>query len=172
MSQGFVNAQNITLPLPIDQGGTGQTTSVGTGALLLGSAWASYTPTITLVGGSGNTVPTFSTQSGRWCRLGNTVFVQLNFLNPSGGTQGAGSGLITIALPETVGASMSSTPIGAMGLIGTTNVFPAVPVLSVGGTTCTITYINPATNASVPLTGASYAASARYLQMQFFYEVD
>lgn len=38
MSQGFVNAQNIPLPVPVTLGGTGQTLSTGTGAVVLESA--------------------------------------------------------------------------------------------------------------------------------------
>lgn len=38
MSQGFVNPQTITLPLPVAQGGTGVTTSTGSGSVVLGTA--------------------------------------------------------------------------------------------------------------------------------------
>lgn len=137
---------------------------------MLAPAWASYTPTVTLVGGAGNTVPTFTTQLGRWCKIGKTVFVQLAFLNDSGGTQGAGTGAFTVALPEAVGASVNSGSIGCDGLASTSATYVAFAVLVASATTCTVNFLNG--TSSQQLTGAFYAASQRYFQMQFFYEVD
>ena len=51
MSQGFVNPQPITLPVPVADGGTGVTTSTGTGSVVLNTA-----PTLSQI--------TFSTTSG------------------------------------------------------------------------------------------------------------
>ncbi len=44
MSQGFVNPQTITLPLPVSDGGTGVTTSTGTGSTVLSTSPTLTTP--------------------------------------------------------------------------------------------------------------------------------
>ena len=46
MSQGFINAQNITLPLAVAQGGTGVVISTGTGSTVLSISPALVTPTL------------------------------------------------------------------------------------------------------------------------------
>lgn len=69
-------------------------------------AWSSYSPTVTLVGGSGNTVPVYTTNTGRFCRMGNTVFFEVT-LQGDGGAEGAGTGSINIALPVNAASSGS-----------------------------------------------------------------
>jgi hypothetical protein len=67
--------------------------------------WTNYTPTVTLVGGAGNTVPQYATNTGRYAKAGNIVFVDI-LLEGDGGDEGAGTGVINIALPQTSSASI------------------------------------------------------------------
>lgn len=60
-----------------------------------------YTPVVTLVGGAGNTVPTYSTVIGRYTEIGSIVHVDVLLINTSGGTAGAGTGQVAISLPST-----------------------------------------------------------------------
>lgn len=46
MSQGFINSQNIALPLAVSQGGTGVTTSTGSGNNVLGTSPTIIKPVI------------------------------------------------------------------------------------------------------------------------------
>lgn len=57
-----------------------------------------WTPVVTLVGGSGNTVPVYSTNSGDWTRIGRLVFFNI-VLSGDGGAEGAGTGAMHISLP-------------------------------------------------------------------------
>lgn len=77
--------------------------------------WDTFTPTVTLVGGSGNTVPVYTTNNGRYTTVGNIVYVDV-LLKDDGGAEGAGTGQINIALPVTAGSSVSNTisyPVGS-----------------------------------------------------------
>lgn len=66
--------------------------------------WTSYSPTVTLVGGTGNTVPQYTTNTGVYCRIGNVVMVEV-LLDVPTGNNGAGTGQINIALPLQASAS-------------------------------------------------------------------
>jgi hypothetical protein len=61
MSQGFVNSQNITLPLAVAQGGTGVTTSTGSGNTVLSTSPTLVTP---ILGAATATSVTFSPTTG------------------------------------------------------------------------------------------------------------
>lgn len=64
----------------------------------------SWTPIVTLVGGSGNVVPVYSTNSGTWTRVGRLVFFEI-LLSGDGGAEGAGTGVVNISLPFTTGSA-------------------------------------------------------------------
>ncbi len=64
----------------------------------------SFTPTVTLVGGAGNTTPVYSTNSGRYMRVGNQIFADV-YLTGDGGNEGAGTGQVNIALPVSASSS-------------------------------------------------------------------
>lgn len=70
------------------------------------TGWQTYAPTVTLVGGTGNTVPVYSSNLGRYLRMGNLVYVDIN-LSGDGGDEGAGTGQLNIALPVQAGASIN-----------------------------------------------------------------
>jgi hypothetical protein len=62
-----------------------------------------WTPVVTLVGGAGNVVPVYTTNSGTWTRIGRLVFFNIE-LTGDGGAEGAGTGQMYISLPFTPSA--------------------------------------------------------------------
>jgi hypothetical protein len=85
--------------------GVASATSINFGGGELGNyvPWTSYTPTVTSSTG-GDTIPVYTTNSARYSRIGNVVFVQV-YLTGDGGAEGNGSGVLRIALPIAVNAS-------------------------------------------------------------------
>lgn len=135
------------------------------------SGWTNFTPTITLVGGAGNTVPTFSTTQARYSQVGNVVFLQINLVNSSGGTAGAGTGTLNIALPIASGASVvnNNTAVGYI-LNNVTHNLLYAQIATGGATTCQLT-IQTAIGTVATLTGANLNNAVRQIQMSLFYEV-
>jgi hypothetical protein len=72
-----------------------------------------WTPVVTLVGGAGNTVPVYTTNDGRYTRIGNRVFYDI-YLTGDGGAEGAGTGQIYVSLPIAASASQRAgyVPVG------------------------------------------------------------
>ena len=68
-----------------------------------------WTPIVTLVGGAGNTVPVYSTNSGKYTRVGRLVFFNILF-SGDGGAEGAGTGQIHVSLPFSTSAEQ--LPVG------------------------------------------------------------
>lgn len=137
---------------------------------MLAPPWATYTPTITLVGGTGNVVPTFTTQSvGRYCRIGNSVTTVINFSNSSGGTAGAGTGQITVALPVTPSASSPRQRI--LGYFVTDSfTYTAVAFLTESVATIDLYYYGGGATLTV-MDGNILNGGTRGLQLSFTYEV-
>lgn len=133
--------------------------------------WTNYTPTVTLVGGAGNTVPVYSTNTGRWMRVGKTVFVQV-VLADDGGAEGAGTGIFTVALPVAVGASApGSHYVPAGRAVNDTSRFMLYIDLAASATTASLAYW--ATSTSFPtLTGADQNNATRSVTLHFSYETD
>lgn len=130
--------------------------------------WQSYAANITLSTGVGNVVPTFSTQDASFCEFGNTVCVNWAFGNVSGGTNGAGTGLVQIDLPRPSAASISTLQIGACGAITSgANSYIGFVNIDANSTVATINIIAGTT--ALMLTGADFANPTRYIQTQFFY---
>lgn len=130
--------------------------------------WQNYAVNISLGAGTGNVVPTFSTQDASYCKIGNTACVNWAFGNTSGGTAGAGTGVIQIDLPEPAAAGVSSLQIGACGAITSAGAsYIAFVNIEPNATVATINFIAGTT--AFMLTGADFANPVRYLQTQFFY---
>jgi hypothetical protein len=73
-------------------------------------AWATYTPTITV---SGGTAPTYTARFiNRWWQFGKTVYVLCDWYNSTGGTAGAGANAIYVSLPVTPAQTASNTLLG------------------------------------------------------------
>jgi hypothetical protein len=129
--------------------------------------WQNFTPTITLVGGSGNTVPTFATFLARYQRIGNTCFVSLNFSNASGGTAGAGTGVFNVALPIVSSANAFVIGDALYGSSGSTY----ASAVSLGNSASTLNASAISGTTLVQLTGQSFATGSRQFLASFFYEV-
>ena len=133
--------------------------------------WKTYTPIVTLVGGAGNVVPQYSTNIGRYCPIGNIVFVEIWLDGPTG-NDGAGTGQINISLPITAGASMVSDfkPGGHFhnGAVET-QVFVQVDPSATTG----MVFQQTATTQTGPATGADQnSAATRTIRLSFCYEID
>ncbi len=132
--------------------------------------WAAYTPTVTLVGGAGNTVPVYSTNSGRWSRVASMIFIEV-LLDGDGGDEGAGTGVINIALPVAAGASkivnelicgLSNNGSGQELLYG---------IIGQSGNTISLER-QTAIRSHSALTGADQDNVARKIELNFLYEID
>jgi hypothetical protein len=132
--------------------------------------WITFTPTMTLVGGAGNTVPVYSTNTGRYTRIGNTIFVNV-YLTGDGGAEGAGTGQINIALPVAVSANFPTTIYQAVGqaINGAAN-YLLVGILQASGTTIKVSFLNTVTALISAVTGADQNNTARTLTLSFSYE--
>lgn len=128
-----------------------------------------FTPTVTLVGGAGNTVPVYSTNTGRYTRIGNRVFAEV-YLTGDGGDEGAGTGLVNIALPITASASSpdSVSPVGYARNNATGYLLHGLVAAS--GTTIQLFYVNALTT-TANFTGADQNNASRVIRLRFFYEV-
>lgn len=132
------------------------------------SGWTTYTPTITV---SGGTVPTYTAiNSGRWRQIGNVVHVRIVLTNAAGGTPGAGANAIVVALPATRNIAGSSIAIQQVGyaLNGATFYLLRGSFAS-SATTLTLQYYNALTTVT-NLTGALQNNAVRELHLSFCYE--
>ena len=128
-----------------------------------------YTPTVTLVGGAGNTTPVYTTNTGRYSQNGNRVFVDV-YLTGDGGAEGAGTGQINIALPITAGASHPTSyfPCGyALNNVTEDEIWGQV---AGSATTIALVYFN-AISTTATLTGADQNSTTRTIRIKFSYEV-
>jgi len=135
--------------------------------------WTTFTPTITLVGGAGNTVPTYTTSVARYTQIGNTVYVSILLSNAAGGTAGAGTGVLNIALPVATSASVTTGQLGGgCGTLLNSAAFEflAVPILSTSGTTVTIGY-QTAIGTQTVASGNSQTDAVRKIALSFCYEI-
>lgn len=130
---------------------------------------STFTPTVTLVGGAGNTVPVYSTNTGRYTRIGNRVFVDV-YLTGDGGAEGAGTGVFNVALPITAGVSHPTSyfPCG-FAINGATNdeIWGQIPA---SNTTIAVAYFNTISTL-VDFTGADQNNTTRTLRLKFSYEL-
>lgn len=136
----------------------------GTVAYVIGPT--TFTPTVTLVGGAGNTVPQYVTNSARYTQIGRRVFCDV-LLSGDGGNEGAGTGQINIALPVNASASAvgQRTPVGyytngatAVLLGGTISASASTIAITVG-------------QGNTSFTGADQNNTTRTVNLRFDYEV-
>lgn len=125
------------------------------------------TPTVTLVGGAGNTVPQYTTNTCRYTQVSKLVFWQF-YLNGDGGNEGAGTGVVTIDLP--VAASSSQQP----GIINCGTAFNGSTFTTLFGTiaasatTMSLSKINAGARAD--FTGADQINTTRSISCNLTYE--
>jgi len=129
-----------------------------------------YIPVVTLVGGTGNTVPVYATNTGRYTRIGNRCFVEI-YLDGDGGNEGAGTGRINISLPITPSASSLShaDSLDGRGVNNTTFYQLAVSV-GAGVSTCWLRYWT-SVSAVANFTGDLQNNGTRSIILNFSYEV-
>lgn len=128
-----------------------------------------FTPTVTLVGGAGNTVPVYSTNTGRYTKIGRLVFVDI-LLAGDGGAEGAGTGVFTVALPI---ASSASVPAGGFptGLaINGTDDWVLLGSIVAGASVITVIYHESFGNV-INFPGVFQNNTTRQVRLQFSYEV-
>lgn len=148
-------------------GASGQSTSSFT--------WQNFTPTVTLVGGAGNTVPQYSTNAGRYLTTGKIVHVDI-LLTGATGNAGAGTGQINVALPVTAGSNSingDAFPNGHLrdgALPGSANTQVIGSIMSSATTVALYQYTGTTTTAAA--TGADQATANRTIRLHFSYEID
>ena len=138
--------------------------------LLAAATWAAYTPTVTLVGGAGNTVPVYSTNYARWMQIGPTVFVEFS-LSGDGGAEGAGTGTLNIALPVAAGTNVQTGYVTVGRYANDVLRNPLLATFVAGASTFSLAFIS-STATSVTVTGDDQNNTTRVLQGNFFYEVN
>ncbi len=127
-----------------------------------------FAPTVTLVGGAGNTVPVYTTNTGRHTKIGNRAFIDV-LLTGDGGNEGAGTGVVTIGLPFTSSANETpaSFPVGIASNGATT--YLLYGFIGAGSGTLTLSYAS-SISALSSFTGADQNSASRSITLRFFYE--
>lgn len=133
-----------------------------------GSAWTTFSPTVTLTGGAGNTVPVYSTNTGRYARIGSTIFVEV-YLTGDGGNEGAGTGLFNVALPTAANASNPTQKFPCGYALNNTAEYEIWGQIVGGASVITLQYFN-AINTTVNFTGDDQNNATRTVRLKFFYE--
>jgi hypothetical protein len=136
------------------------------------SYWKTFTPNLTLVGGAGNTVPVYTTNSGRYLQIGKLVYVDV-ILDGDGGAEGAGTGVVNIALPITAGASKLNGDLEYPVGTGANGSGPEILTGSIAQSGTTIALQRQFEIRSIPnLKGVDQNNSARSIRLHFWYEID
>jgi hypothetical protein len=171
---GFQNNYSF----PTDTGSVGQVLGVATndGAGINTLSWQSITtettwsPTVTLVGGAGNTVPVYITNNARYERVGNLIFCSVE-LEGDGGNEGAGTGQINVALPIVAGANQFHIEYPCGRSINGAVEFILFGTINAASTTISISQ-QSAANSTTSLIGVEQNNTTRHIDLQFWYRVD
>ncbi len=162
----YASAANVMGALATANNGVLRTSA--TGVPSIDTAVTTFTPTVTLVGGAGNMVPVYTTNEGRYFRLGPFVYVR-GFLSGDGAAEGAGTGTLTIALPVAASATPSNRTIPCGRIVnGATNnvMFAAVQA----GTSTFIVQRLDTISTVTTCTGVEQNNTTRSISFEFFYE--
>lgn len=134
--------------------------------------WQTFVPTVSLIGGSGNTVPEYTTNSGRYTQMGKIVYADV-LLDGDGGNEGAGTGQINVALPVTAGASIiNDSSVIPMGNIKNGNTTYSLGGAVLQSATNLKLYYFKKVEEAMPVTGAEQNDADRTLRLHFWYEID
>lgn len=128
--------------------------------------WQSFTPNVSLVGGSGNTVPVYSTNTGRYLKVGTGYFVDV-YLSGDGGAEGAGTGQVNIDLPSFGAAPSGRFPCGYA--LNNTTEFPIWGEIGNGSATIKLYYFDTISTTAI-FTGANQNNATRNIRLKFFFE--
>lgn len=163
----FATSPSLTTPTL----GVASATSInfGGGALSTFVPWTNFTPTVTLVGGAGNTTPQYSTNAGRYMQIGNVVFFDVD-LSGDGGNEGAGTGQINIALPVAASANQLTDyyPVGN-AINGSTYTPTMLGQIAPSATTIVLGKVSAGSFTS--LQGADQNNTTRTIRIHSSYEV-
>lgn len=139
-------------------------------AKLASPTWTTFTPTVTLVGGSGNTVPTYSSTLARYIQIGKFIHMQVALINTSGGTAGAGTGVLNVALPVAMSANTTTDAlIITAGYMSNSTTEDFLLVRPVASSAALPLYRSVGFTAIV---GNTQNNAARSLRFAFSYEID
>lgn len=168
-SGALVFATSPTLVTPTLGAASATSIALGGGTALANYLEGTFTPTVTLVGGAGNTVPVYTTNTGRYTRIGRLVFVEIA-LAGDGGAEGAGTGQFNIALP--IAASGSAARLDFQGGQAV-NSGANIQILGYIPASATTVAINKWTliSAVAAFSGNDQAGTDRELYISFWYEV-
>lgn len=132
--------------------------------------WSTFSPTLTSSNG-GDTIPVYSTNTGRYVTIGKTVFC-IVALTDDGGAEGNGSGSLRVNLPVAAGTnySMTTAPIGRSFNSSTDKIiYGSIAAL---GTFVTLNDFDAAGAAFTGLTPTEQNNISRGIFLQFWYEID
>ncbi len=127
------------------------------------TGWQTFTPTVTLVGGAGNTVPVYTTNIGRYMQVGTLTYVQVT-LSGDGGDEGAGTGAVNIDTPITASADWNATTISKGKYVNGGAPADLTVGVDVSGTTMKLF------KSAGPLTGADQNNASRSITFTCWYE--
>lgn len=128
-----------------------------------------FAPTVTLVGGAGNVVPVYTTNTGRYTRIGNRVFVDI-LLAGDAGQEGAGTGVFSVALPIAANASHPIYFFPAGSFANGTAENPIWGQILGSATVIDFAYVDVLNNFTV-MSGADQSDVTRWMRLKFDYEV-
>lgn len=165
----FVVDTSPTLIAPALGVATATSVAFGGGTALANYLQSTWTPTVTLVGGVGNTVPVYTTNQARYTRIGNQVFCDIVF-DGDGGAEGAGTGTLTIALPIAASAFNIGYPFPIGTGFNNASYYQILGTVGSGATTMSLSYESLVT-AVAAMTGADQNNTNRRMHLKFFYEV-
>lgn len=127
----------------------------------------SFTPTLTLVGGAGNTVPVYTTNNGRYVKVGNLCAVSV-YLTGDGGAEGAGTGQVNIDLPFTASATSFDEGFFVGTAFNNATSYQLDGAIAASGTRIRLRYWS-AVNTLADFTGAQQNNATRNIRLNFFY---
>ena len=130
---------------------------------------STITPNITLVGGAGNTVPVYSSNTGIYTRVGRTVLVDYYF-EGDGGAEGAGTGVYTVELPINAHASQPTGLFPCGYAINNVTEYQLYGQIAGSGSTISLKYFN-LISTTADFTGADQNNASRSVRLKFSYQV-
>lgn len=134
--------------------------------------WVTFVPTVTLVGGAGNTIPEYTTNSGRYAQCDEIVFVNVSLIG-DGGNEGAGTGIINIALPVTAGANKIDGNLEFTAGTCANGSGPEILTGSISQLADTIALQRQSAIRNIPnFKGENQSDTTRKIRLHFWYEVD
>lgn len=150
--------------------GVAAATSINFGGSALANFidWTTYTPTVTLVGGAGNTVPQYTTNIGYYTQIGKLITVMV-YLTGDGGNEGAGTGQINIALPVSASSNQPTYYVPCGQYLNNTAFVIAAGQIQASASTIELGRNNAGAFAAV--TGADQNNATRSMRLTFQYMV-